>query len=231
MSEDEKNGTTTIVVVPLNTQRVIIDEALRQLPAAASAQEKQRAVQVARAAVRENEGATKPELIDAVSLAVACVAEDVRRRLRREDWRNRAPELLPSDADDGDKRAARKTALELLDDIPLEASDSQVQREILEALQPLCDEIENSQRIDGLIAYGRTCVSRALFDLYSDDSIAREDWLDVELREELQETVTEELSQGGANELDGSETREEVKKLVEQIVSEQFDDDEPAEDY
>lgn len=93
MSEDEEKGTT--FVVPLNTQRMIIDEAVRQLPARASAQEKQRAVHVARAAVSENQGATKPELIDTVSLAVTCVAEDVLRRLRRQDWRNRAPELLP----------------------------------------------------------------------------------------------------------------------------------------
>jgi hypothetical protein len=228
VSEDEKNGTT--FVVPLNIQRMIIDEAVRQLPAGASAQEKQRAVRVARTAVRESEGATKPELIDTVNLAVACVAEDVRRRLRREGWRNRAPQMLPWGADDDDKRAARKTALEILNDIPLAASDSQVQSEIREALQPLCEGIENSQRIDGLIAYGLTCVSGALSDLYSDDSITCEDWLDVELRDELQETVTEELSQGGADELDGSETREEVKEIVEQIVSEQFDDDEPAED-
>lgn len=226
MIEEETKNTA----VPLSAQRSIVDEAVRQLPAGASAQEKQQAVQVARAAVRENEGATKPEIIDAVNLAVACVAEDARRRLRREDWRNRALKLLPYGADDDDKSAARKTALELLEHIPLNASDSDVQAEIVEELKPLCNAIENGQRVASLIEYGKTCVAGALFDLYIDDCINREDWLDFELRAELQETVSEELSQGGADELDGSETRQEVKELVKQIVSEQFDDDEPGEE-
>lgn len=213
-----KNGPA----IPPGRRADILDNALRQLPSGATAQERQRAIEAVRAAMRDSSDASEPQLVEAVKLAVACVAEDVRRRLGREHWRTHAADLLPWGADDADKREAKDLALERVEELPIETGDSEVEEEIRDALAPLCEEIKTDQRIEQLIEYGRSCVGTVLLRLKLDGTISDEQRWDSDLRGELEETVVEEL-QGGDYELDGSESEQEVEGMVEGIVADELD--------
>jgi hypothetical protein len=82
-------------------------------------------------------------------------------------------------------------------------------------LAPLSKRITNDRRIDELIKYGRGRVANILSELFHEGAIEREEWLDVDLRHDLEQAIVEEL--------DGSETEQGVEQLVESIVEAELD--------
>ena len=141
MAEENVNEEKAPVIPP--TRRAdILNNALRCLPIGATANERQRAINAGRAAMGDNQGVNEPQLIEAVKLAVACVSEDARRRLRQDYWRTHASDFLPRGADDEDKREAVKQALTRAEELPIEMNDYKVSEEICDALRRLCKEIE-----------------------------------------------------------------------------------------
>ncbi len=225
-TNQEKSGPS----IPPSARAAIVNNALRELPAGATAQERHRAVDQARAAIRElDSDASEPQLLEAAKLAIAAVAEDVRRRLRQDYWRTHVADLLPAGADNEDKGKAKDIALETLEELPIAMSDSEVREEIREALDPICEGIKTDQRIDELIEYGRGCVITVLAELHRNDEITHEQWLDFGLQRKLEQRVVAGLD-GGDYALEGSESSEDVKEIVEEILAEELDLDLEAPD-
>lgn len=221
---EPNNQEESVPAISPGTRAEIVGNALRQLPAGASAQDRQRAIQGARAAMQElGVDASPSQLIEAANLAVACVADDVRCRLRREHWRDRAPGLLPWGAEDGDKPEAANLAVEALEGLPPDLPDWKVEEKIRRALKPLFEEIEAARRIKDLIEYGRRQVGIFLSKLYHEGVITSDEWLDSGLLRRLERAVTEGLREGCDYELDGSETEEEVADIVEDILVDELD--------
>lgn len=218
MTEQNAKGKNGPAIAP-GRRADILDNALRHLPAGATAQERQRAIEAVRAAMRDNPDASEPQLVEAAKLAVACVDEVVCRRLRREHWRTHAAYLLPYGAKDEDKRKAAKLALERLEELPIEMGDSEVEEEIRDALRPLCEEIKTGQQIERLNEYGRARVNAVLSDFYHQGLLTYDDWVDSDLRHDLEQAVVDGLEEN----LDGSETEQEVKELVEEILADELD--------
>ena len=78
-----------------------------------------------------------------------------------------------------------------------------------------CRHARNRRR--QLVEHGRQHVSTVLYDLYREGEISREDWLDYDLRRDLEVAVTAALKE----ELSGSEATEEVEELVADVVAEE----------
>lgn len=86
---EESVSEEKILAIPPGRRAAILDNALRCLPAGATAKERQRAIEAGRTAIRDNVGVSEPQLVEAVKLAVACVAEDVCQRQADEQVRQR----------------------------------------------------------------------------------------------------------------------------------------------
>jgi hypothetical protein len=218
------NEERSMPAISPSTRAEIVGNALRQLPAGATAQDKQRAIQGARTAMQElGVEASPSQLIEAANLAVACVADDVRCRLRREHWRERAPGLLPWGAEDEDKREAANLAVDALKGLPPDLPDWKVEQEIRRVLKPLFHQIEAAGRVKDLIEYGRRHVGIFLSKLYHEGVITGDEWLDPGLRRHLERTVAEELREGCDYGLDGPETEEQVADMVESMMVDELD--------
>lgn len=203
-----------------NPDRQIIEHALKQLPLLATREERARAIAKARAAL----DALPPETSDADEIeaareAVAPITEECQRRLRVERLGSYTLGTLPFPHSDKDTAEADRIARDLLEELPPSLSDYQVQEHIGQALKPLVRKIEARNRRQQLVERGRQHVWTVLYDLYYDGEISREDWLDYELRKDLEEAVADALKE----ELTGSETSEEVGELVADIVADELD--------
>jgi len=217
--------------IPPGRRAAILDNALRSLPAEATANERQRAIEVGRTAMRDNLGVSEPQLVEAVKLAVACVAEDVRRRLRREYWRMHAPGLLPYGADHEAKTEAVKLALEQLEHLPLDMFNWQVEKEIRDVLRPLCEEIEErrvaqqereqrERKKSTLITLAEAHALNYFHKQYNDGEVELEPGEDLyAVRRELEGAVRHALEE----ELTGDESQEQANRISREVVDDWLD--------
>lgn len=209
-----------------NPDRQVIEHALKQLSLLATREERARAITKAREALETlPQDASEAEELQAAREAVASVADECERRLRLERILPRTWFYLPSPSLDKDKAEAKRIVVDLLADMPANLSHYQVEAEIKEALKPLTRKIEARNRRREQIEHGRRHVATVLHDLYRDDAISLEEWLDYELRKDLEEAVADALRE----ELTGSETTGEVEEIVAEVVAEELDL-EPAEE-
>ncbi|HEX2712781.1 MAG TPA: hypothetical protein VHM88_11230 [Candidatus Acidoferrales bacterium] len=210
--------------IPPGRRAAILDNALRSLPSEATANERQRAIEAGRTAMRDNLGVSEPQLVEAVKLAVACVAEDVRRRLRQEHWRMHAPGLLPYDAEDKDKTEAVKLAVEELEHLPLDMSNWQMERQIRDALRPLCEKIEERrvaqqkqkqrERAKPVLVIFAVADAREYLRIELDPDDDFDDlWLEVEpaVRSALEEKLS------------GDEPQEKANRIAREVVDDWLD--------
>ena len=91
--------------------------------------------------------------------------------------------------------------------------------EIRRQLAPLVNDIEGRVQCEKLLAHGRSFVDTVLHDLYRSKEISRKDRYDSKLREDLESAVAEALQE----ELDGSETPQEVEEIVASVVEDELD--------
>lgn len=209
-----------------STRRAIIDHALEQMPAAASREERSRAIEAAREALEKlTSDASELKQIQAVKEAVGTVADACRRRLRREEWFPRVSLFLPWGALPGDESAAVEAMSDLLEKLPLGLSYWEIEPRIRERLARVCQRIERRRRCKELIEQGRRYVGTVLADLRTDEAITVEEWLDSDLRRDLEKAVAETL----AEELRGTESPEDVEDIVVAVVEEELEL-EPVED-
>ena len=197
--------------MPAGHRAQIVENALRHLPDQATAQDRKSAIDAARAAIQDSLDAS--EALEGANLAVKCLAEDVRRRLRREHWRAHAPDLLPYGADADEKREAVELALERLEELPPGMSDYEVKEQISGALRSLCEDIEADQKIERLVEHGRKYIDDVLRGLYLKDLLTSEDRNDPDLRNDLEEELAAEMV-----DMDGSESHDEIEELVRRVV-------------
>lgn len=203
-----------------SARRRILEEAISKLPNAATVEETDRAI----ARVRVELGALGPdtaedEVLRAALRAVRPVVNECVRRVRCGEWLGRAHSLLPFGADEKDESEAVELASEALQDLPLELPGWQVHEKILKALAPLSKRIKRNRRIRELITHGRGRVAIFLWELFREGAIERKEYLDLDLRHDLEQAIVEELE----DELDGSETERDVEQLVESIVEDELD--------
>ncbi len=198
----------------------ILEEAISKLPSAASAKERDRAIAKVRAELRElGPDTSENELLRAAARAVQPVANECLRRIRCDEWLCRVPSLLPFGASEEDECEAAELVSEVLQNLPQELLTRQVHEKILKALAPLAKSIERNRGIRELITHGRGRVAIVLWELFQEGAIEREEWLDLDLRHDLERAIVEELDE----ELDGSETEQDVEQLVESIVEAELD--------
>lgn len=203
-----------------NPDRQIIEHALKQLPLLATREERARAIAKARAVLEALPPETSDaEEIEAAREAVASIAEECQRRLRVERLGSYTLGALPFLHSDKDKAEADRIARDLLEELPLSLPDYQVQARIEQALKPLVRKIEARNRRRQLVEHGRQHVATVLHDLYRDDAISLEEWLDYEFRKDLEEAVADALKE----ELTGSEPTKEVEETVADIVADELD--------
>jgi len=158
-------------------------------------------------------------LLRAAARAVQPVADECLRRIRCDAWLCRVPSLLPFGASEEDECEAAELVSEVLQNLPQELLTRQVHEKILKALAPLAKSIERNRGIRELITHGRGRVAIVLWELFQEGAIEREEWLDLDLRHDLERAIVEELDE----ELDGSETEQDVEQLVESIVEAELD--------
>ena len=207
-------------LVTASARHRILEEAISKLPSAATVEERDRAIAKVRAALRElGPAATENELLRAAAREVQHVANVCLRRRRCDEWLCRVPSLLPFGASEEDGCEAAELVSEVLQDLPLELPHWQVHEEILKGLAPLSKRITNDRRIDELIKYGCGRVANILWELFYEGAIEREEWLDLDVRHDLEQAIVAELHE----ELDGSETEQDVEQLVESIVEAELD--------
>lgn len=209
-----------------STRRAIIDHALEQMPAAASREERSRAIEAAREALEKlPPDASELKQIQAAKEAVGTVADACRRRLRREEWLPRVSLFLPWGSEAGDESEAIKAISDLLEKLPLGLSYWEIEPRIRERLARVCQRIERRRRCKELIEQGRRYVGTVLADLRTDEVITVQEWLDSDLRRDLEKAVAETL----AEELKGTESPGDVEDIVVGVVEEELDL-EPVED-
>ncbi len=203
-----------------NPDRQIIEHALRQFPLLATREERARAITKAREALEAlPQEVSDAEELQAAREAVDSVADQCERRLRLQRLLPHVFLYLPYPRLDKDEAEAKRIVADLLADLPANLFDFQVEAEIKEALKPLTRKIEARNRRRQLIEHGRQHVAAVLYDLYRAGEISREDWLDSELRQDLEEAVTDALKE----ELTGSESTEGVEELTADVVADELD--------
>ena len=201
-------------------RRAIIDHALEQMPAAASRDERSRAIEAAREALEKlAPDASELKQIQAAKEAVGALADAHRRRLRREEWLPLLSLYLPGGTQPGDKSEAVEAVSDLLEKLPLGLSYWEIAPRIRERLAPVCQRIERRRKCKELIEHGRRYVGTVLLDLQTEGVITVEEWLDSDLRRDLEEAVAETLGK----ELRGTESCEDVEDIVVGVVENELD--------
>lgn len=205
---------------PQRSDREIIEHALSQLPDQASHEDRVRAIEKAREALEAlTPDCTEVEELEAARKAVAAVAEECQRRLRSERFVPLASASLPFPRLDKDEREAGEIVSELLEELPASLSHYQVETRIDTALKPLIRKIERRNRRRELVEHGRRHVPTVLSKLFGDGAITLDERFDAELRQDLEQAVTDGLKE----ELTGSETTWEVEEIVASVVDEELD--------
>ncbi|MDA2912984.1 hypothetical protein MYX77_03315 [Acidobacteriia bacterium AH_259_A11_L15] len=207
------------VVISPARRRAIIERVLDKLPLGASSEERLRAIQEARKSVQElGPETTELEILQAATDAVLLVASDCERRLRKKRVLSNLWVYLPWGATEEEKAEAEEIVCDLLEDLP-PIPESELEAGIRRELGPIKRRIERRGSKEHLVEHGRRYVSTFLSELHREESISREEWLDFSLQRELEETVAEELRQ----ELDGSETTDDVEDIVRDIAAGELD--------
>ena len=212
-------GSESFELVSPARRRAIIEGKLDKLPLGASTEERVEAIQQARKLVQElGPEATELDILQAATDAVLSVAGSCEHRLRRERILSRLWTYLPFDSSEDEKGEAEETVCALLEHLPLMPA-SDLEERIRRKLTALVKRIERRARLEKLMAHGQGHIDRVLTDLYLSKHISSKDRWDRSLREDLESAAAEALQE----ELDGSETRQEVEEIVASVVEDELD--------
>ncbi len=214
---------------PLRTDREIIEHVLTTcLPPSAGREERHRAISAAREAL---EGlpldASEIDELEAATQAVQAIAGMVKRRCQIESLTTQATFFLPVLHTERDLDEWRHIVTDAVNEMPADASASELNQRIREATAPLARQIKARAQRRSLIDHGRNYVSAYLNELRREGVIDRDEWFDNKLKAHLEQAVSEGLRE----ELSGEEESAEVEEVVRAIVDEELEiEDEDADE-
>jgi excisionase family DNA binding protein len=207
-------------------RRRVIQNALSDLPYSATEAERVRAAATIRDALRGLDDDTDEcEMRVAAQEAMQPLRQVIEKRLLDERLTEWAVRELPWSRNDRDEARLRRECAETLEELPADASEVEAKEALEPTISEMSEEIEERQtqkqrqtqkatRIQEAVAE----VTRYLWQLKQDGEISPEDYLDYDLRADLQTVVREELE----SELSGQETTKEVKDLARAIIDDEL---------
>jgi len=206
----------------------VTEHALRNLPYSATGAERVRVTAAIRDALRRlDDDADECEMRVTAQEAIQplCIAIEKRSLDERLiEWATR--ELPYWGQTDRDEARLRRECAEILQELPADITDAEAKEALEPTISEIAEEIEERQaqkqrdtQKANLIQEGVAEVSHYLWQLKQDGEISPEEYLDYDLRADLQEAVRDELE----SELSGEETTKEVKALVREIIDEELE--------
>ena len=209
-------------------QQRVMEQALRDLPYSATEAEQVRVTATIRDTLRRLDDDTdKCEMRVAAQEAIQPLCVAIEKRLLDErliEWAIR--ELPLWGRTERDEARLRRECAEILEELPIDASEAEAKDALEPTIGETCQEIEerwaqkqrDAQKAN-LIEEGVAEVSHYLWRLKQDGEISAEDYWDTDLRADLKDAVREELE----SELSGEETTKEVQEFARQTIDEELE--------
>ena len=180
------------------------------------------------------EEANTETFFTAACQAVAPVLAAVELRRQRDRLRAWAMQRLPLQANEKEQREARAAVNKIIEQMNGEQDQTEVRDKLEEALQPILASIprriteeRRHQRITGLLNSAKLHVGSYLHELYNSGELDYEAICDWEWRQDLERIVVAKLQE---EQLNGDETSEKIRKLVQDILDEELEEADDDED-
>ena len=202
--------------------------ALIKMPYCSTEAERVRVTAVIRDVLqRLDDDANESEMRVAAQEAIQPLCQAIEKRLLDErliEWAVR--ELPYWGRTQRDEAHLRRDCAEMLQELPDDITEEEAKEALEPAVREISGEIEERQadkqreaQKNTLIEQGIAEVTRYLWQLKQDGEILPEDYLDYELRTDLQQAVREELE----SELTGDETVNQVQVLAHRIIDDELE--------
>jgi hypothetical protein len=204
----------------------VTNYALRSLPYSATEAERVRVTTAIRDVLRPlGVDADECEMRVAVQEAIQPLCQAIEKRLLDERLIEWAVRELPWCSNERDEARLRRECAEILEELPVDASEAEAKEAVEPTISEISQEIEQRQarrqreaQKANLIREGVAEVSHYLWRLKQDGEISSEEYLDYDLRADLQDAIREELE----SELSGEERITEVEHLVQEIIDDEL---------
>ena len=209
------------------TRQRVMQYALMNLPYSATEAERVRVTAKVRDALRQlDDNSDECEMRVAAQEAMQSLCEAIERRLLDERLIKWALRELPWGSNERDEARLRRECVEILEEQPADVSEAEAKECLEPAITEARQEIKERQarkereaQKANLIVQGVSEISHYLWRLKQDGDISPEEYLDSDLRADLEGAVREELE----SELTGEETAKEVKELVREMIDDELE--------